>query len=162
MSRIRSLLGANSNKSLSNLSAELRRKNFLSSSEVAFDDYFIQAVPLGTFVFTPTNIYHARYALVGQLVTLAVSVVGTTSGVAATAIRLSLPETGWGATDAVGAILSEGQAGQCRILDGTETKGLWRIPYNQNFIEITRHDNANWGIGTGRAILLNLSYMKAM
>jgi hypothetical protein len=162
MSKIRSLLGASVPRSVSNLSAELRRKAFLSNADIRFDDYAIQVVPVGTFVYTITNVNHARYRVVGDSVDLSVSVLGTTSGVAGTAIRLSLPETAWGATAAVGALLSEGQGGQCRILDGTETKGLWRISYNQNFVEIQRHDAANWGLGTGRAILLNLSYMKAM
>jgi hypothetical protein len=161
MSKIRSVLGRGSKASLSNLSAELRRKAYLSDTEFGFENYNLESVNTsGSVVYTITDVYHARYCVIGQMVIISVSVLGTTSGAGAFVVRLTLPFAGWGPTDAVGTILSEGQGGACSILDGTERKGLWRIQYNQNFIEINRHDLATWGIGTGRAILLNLTYMR--
>lgn len=162
MSRVKSILGSNSERSLSNLSAELRRKQYLSEADFTYQDYEPEVVSAaGSATYTINRVAEARYMAIGSNVRLRCSIDGTTSGVAGLFIRLVLPFSAYTPTGEIGTILSDSQAGTCPILDGTERKGYWRIPFGANFIEVFRHDLANWGIGATRLILLNLDYERA-
>lgn len=161
MSKIRSLLGLNTKASFSNLSAELRKKAYLSDTEFAFQDFEVQTVnAAGSATFTITNIKHSRYLVIGSLVFLNYSIVGTVSGAAGFTIRLTIPFTGYtpNLNGAVGAIISDKQGGCCNLLDGVERKGYWNIAHGANYIEIFKHDVSNWGLGTDRLIQFNITY----
>ena len=161
MSRIRSLLGLNTKASFSNLSAELRKKTYLSEPEFAFQDYEPQVVnTAGSATYTITNIKHARYLAIGNLVFLNYSIVGTTSGAPGFTIRLTVPFTAYtpNLNGPVGTLISDKQGGPCAILDGTERRAYWNIAHGANFIEIFKFDVSNWGIGTDRLIQFNITY----
>ncbi len=156
---IKSVLGSTSDRSLSNLSAELRRKRYLSESDFIFQDFEPQVLSAaGSAVYTINRVAEARYMAIGSSVQLRCSIDGTTSGAAGLFIRLVLPFSGYTPTGEIGTLLSDSQAGVCPILDGIERKGYWRIPFGANFIEIFKHDLTNWGIGGSRLVLLNLNY----
>lgn len=161
MSRIRSILGLNTKSSFSNLSAEIRRKNYLSEADFEYQDYEIVSTnAAGSATYTINKVHHARYIAIGKMVNLQCSLVGTTSGAAGFYIRLTLPFTGYtpNINGPVGALISDSQVGPCSLLDGAERKGYYRIGYGSNFIEVYKHDVTNYGIGANKLVQLSLTY----
>ena len=104
----------------------------------------------GSLTFGTVTTERALYQRRGKLVTVDISAVGTTGGVASTDITISLP---------IGA-LNDGYYSPAPAVcnDGGQIMGYCRI---NTQINIRKATEANWGLGASRRVELMASYIAA-
>lgn len=119
-----------------------------------FPDWFTYAPTLGaggTMTYTSTSIALARFCMKGKLVTVLISVSGTTGGTPHTDLTFTLPTN----------FQSNALGGACEVTDTAAGLFGYMLGTGGGTIVVRVESAANWSAGAGRGYLAMLSYEAA-
>jgi hypothetical protein len=112
-----------------------------------------------SMTYTSVTTFHAKFTIIGTMVTMGLRCAGTTGGTASPFIQFSPPVNRAGTTGADCAI-----GGGCVILDPAATTtlrgGFWNLELS-SVCQVSRYDRSNWSLGAGAQIRLSGSYEMA-
>jgi len=154
--KIRLPMLSDAESTLSRWGAELRKIFFLTEDDFLSSQWKTDWDPVlvSTMTISAVSTRVARYFSTGNLVHFCYEVFFTTGGVAATTIQFDLPIS-----------VTRGNAEwvfSCLVVDGFGTTfgGVASTIGGENLktVNVKRYDNANWGLGNSRGILITGFY----
>jgi hypothetical protein len=121
-----------------------------SALSLAFSTWVPTYSASGAMTFTSVTTDNAKYIQMGKLVILFLQAFGTTGGTASTSLEFTLPVTA--------ANVHFG--GSAWVNDGAKIAGVVTFR-DVSILRVQRFDNANFGLGSGRYINVNMMYEAA-
>lgn len=134
-----------------NKSLEWDNGETITGEDVAWQTWTPTYSAGGSMTYSSVTSNVARYCTIGSTVMFQLVATGTTGGTASTYVSFTLPVAPANTGDA-------NVSGGCRCGDGGGVAGHYRYDNSDAAVFVFKYDSSNWGLGSGRQIMVQGQY----